>query len=323
MALDRKTKNMVVLAKVETTAGTDAIPTGVANAILTAGEVTLQPVDAQAVPRTIRTGYFGSSGSFMGSAWMRVSFGVEMAGSGTAGTAPAWGALLQGCAFAETVTAGQRVDYTPVSTGLKTLTIYAYADGLEHKLIGAMGSLTGSLLVNGVPTLQFEFWAPYLAPTAVANPALTLTAWKLPELVNDTNTADLVLGGTYSAGALSGGTSYPSGGIEFNTGNQVARTELIGAKRMTITDRAVSGSIRTVDLTAAQEIALQGKVVAGTQESIGIVHGSAAGKKVILFFPQANYRSFGYADVDGVLTASLDFDAPPASGNDDMRIVAL
>jgi hypothetical protein len=323
MALDRKTKNMVVLAKVETTAGTDAVPTGSANAVLTAGDVTLQPVDAQAVPRTIRTGYFGSSGSFMGSAWMRVAFGVEMAGSGTAGTAPAWGALLQGCAFAEAVTAGQRVDYTPVSTGLKTLTIYAYADGLEHRFIGAMGSLTGSALVNGVPVLQFEFWAPYLAPTAVANPSLTLTAWKLPELVNDTNTADLVLGGAYSAGAISGGTAYPSGGIEFNTGNQVARTELIGAKRMTITDRAVSGSIRTVDLSAAQEIALQGKVVAGTQESIGIVHGTGAGKKVILFFPQANYRSFGYADVDGVLTASLDFDAPPLSGNDDMRIVVL
>ena len=321
MALDRKTKNMVVLAKIETTAGTDASPTGSANAILTAGEVTLQPVDAQAVPRTIRTGYFGSSGSFMGSAWMRVAFGVEMAPSGVAGTAPAWGTLLQGCAFAEAVTAASRVDYTPVSSGLKTLTIYAYADGLEHKFIGAMGNLVGSALVNGVPTLQFEFWAPYLAPTAVANPALTLSAWKLPELVNDTNTADLVLGGTYSAGAISGGTQYPSGGIEFNTGNQIARIELIGAKAMTITDRAVSGSVRTLDLTTAQEIALQGKVVAGTQESIGIVHGSAAGKKVILFFPQANYRGLSYADVDGVLTTSVDFDAPPASGNDDMRIV--
>ena len=323
MALDRKMKNMVVLAKVEATAGVDATPTGAADAILTAGDVTLQPVDAQAVPRTIRTGYFGSPGSFMGSAWMRLAFGVEMAGSGTAGTAPAWGKLLQGCAFAETVTAGQRVDYTPVSSGLKTLSIYAYADGLQHKLIGAMGNLTGSTIVNGVPVLQFEFWAPYLAPTAVANPSLTLTAWKLPELVNDTNTADLVLGGTYSAGAISGGTAYPSGGIEFNTGNVLSRIELIGAKKNEITDRNVTGSIRTLDLTAAQEITLQGKVVAGTQESIGIVHGSAAGKKVILFFPQANYRSFSYADVDGVLTASLDFDAPPASGNDDMRIVAL
>lgn len=321
MALDRKTKNMVVLAKVEATSGVDAVPTGSANAVLTAGDVTLQPVDAQTVPRTIRTGYFGSPGSFMGSAWMRASFGVEMAPSGTAGTAPAWGELLLGCAFAETITAAQRVDYTPVSTGLKSVSIYAYADGLQYKFIGAMGNLTGSALVNGVPILQFEFWAPYLAPTAVANPALTLTGWKLPELVNDANTADLVLGGTYATGAISGGTTYPSGGVEFNTGNQLARTELIGAKRMAITDRAVSGSIRTIDLTAAQEITLQGRVVAGTQESIGIVHGTGAGKKVLLFFPQANYRQLSYADVDGIMTTNLEFDAPPQSGNDDLRIV--
>jgi hypothetical protein len=157
----------------------------------------------------------------------------------------------------------------------------------------------------------------------VSNPALTLTAWKMPELVNTTNTAQLTLGGAYSAGAISGGTQYVSGGIEFAMGNNLSRVDLIGASRATITDRAVSGTAYTLDLTPAQEIAIQGKVVAGTAESIGILHGSAAGKKVMLFFPTANYRGIGYESVEGVMTSTIQFDSPPASGNDDIRIVAL
>jgi hypothetical protein len=323
MALDRKMKNMLVLAKVETTAGTDAVPTGSDDAVLLAGDVSLQPVDAQVVPRNIVTGYFGSPGSLVGTAWMQLSFSVEMAGSGAAGTAPEWGTLLLGCGFAEAVTASTRVDYTPVSTGLKTLTLYGYADGLQYKFVGAQGELTGAKRVGGIPTFSFTFWAPYLAPTAVSNPALTLTAWKMPELVNTTNTAQLTLGGAYSAGAISGGTQYVSGGIEFAMGNNLSRVDLIGASRATITDRAVSGTAYTLDLTPAQEIAIQGKVVAGTAESIGILHGSAAGKKVMLFFPTANYRGIGYESVEGVMTSTIQFDSPPASGNDDIRIVAL
>ena len=323
MALDRKMKNMLVLAKVETTSGTDAVPTGSADAVLLAGDVSLQPVDAQVVPRNIVTGYFGSPGSLVGTAWMQLSFSVEMAGSGAAGTAPEWGTLLLGCGFAEAVTASTRVDYTPVSTGLKTLTLYGYADGLQYKFVGAQGELTGAKRVGGIPTFTFTFWAPYLAPTAVSNPALTLTAWKMPELVNTTNTAQLTLGGAYSAGAITGGTQYVSGGIEFSMGNNLSRVDLIGASRATITDRAVSGTAYTLDLTPAQEIAIQGKVVAGTAESIGILHGSAAGKKVMLFFPTANYRGIGYESVEGVMTSTVQFDSPPASGDDDIRIVAL
>src|SRR5690606_33426888 len=105
----------------------------------------------------------------IGSTWQSIRFSVEIAGSGAAGTAPAWGALLQACAFAETVTSGQRVDYTPVSTSLKSVSIYAYADGLEYQLIGAVGTLNGAATVGGIAVLNFEFWAPYKAPAVVSN----------------------------------------------------------------------------------------------------------------------------------------------------------
>jgi hypothetical protein len=215
------------------------------------------------------------------------------------------------------------VDYTPVSTALETLSLYAYTDGLQFKFIGASGDLTGATVINGVPVYNWTFYAPYLAPTAVANPTPTLTAWKDPILANDANTSDLVIGGTYSAGAISGGTSYVSGGIEWSLGNTVSKTELIGAKRSVITDRNITGTIKTLDLTAAQEITMLALIPAATASSIGMLHGTTAGYKVLEFFPQARLRGHAYQDVDGIITSDFQFEAPPASGNDDARIVVL
>src|SRR5690606_13420387 len=106
MAFARKFRNVVLLAKVETTKGTSASPTAASNAMLPVGEVSLTPVDAERVPRNVIRGYYGAPDALVGSTWMRLGFSVEAASSGTAGTAPAWGALLQGCGFTETVSTG-------------------------------------------------------------------------------------------------------------------------------------------------------------------------------------------------------------------------
>lgn len=323
MAFGRKFRNMVVLAKVETTKGTDSTPTGASNAMLPVGEVSITPIDAERVSRDVIRGYYGAPDSLLGSSWMRIAFSVEAASSGTAGTAPAWGALMQGCGFTETVSTASRVEYTPASTSLKGVSIYAYADGLEYKFIGSVGNLAGVANVGGIPLLNFTFDAPLLAPTAVSNPSPTLTAWQAPLLVNDANTADLVVGGTYSTGAISGGTTYVSGGIEFDLGSLISRRELIGAKEAVISDRNITGTIKTLDLTAAQEITVQGLVTANTATSLGLTHGTAAGGKVVFWFGQAKLLNVNPVNLEGIWTSDVTFEAPPSSGNDDMRIVAL
>lgn len=323
MAFARKFRNVVLTAKIETTKGTDSTPTGAANAVLPTGDVTLTPIDAQVVQRAIQTGYFGAPAMLVGSTFMQVQFAIELQSSGAAGTAPAWGPLLRACAFAEAVTASTRVDYTPVSTGIESVSMYMYADGLLHKLLGAVGNAEFSFPVGGVPTVKFTFVAAYLAPTATANATPTFTSWKDPILVNDANTSDLVLGGTYSAGAISGGTSYVTGGVDFVLGNNVAKLELIGAKDVALTDRSVSGTIKSMDLTAAQEVTLHGYVTAATAQSIGITHGTTAGYKVMAFLPQARLTGLKPASVQGVWTLDVPFVSPPSAGNDDVRIVAL
>lgn len=323
MAFARKFRNVVLTAKIETTKGTDSTPTGAANALLPTGEVSLTPIDAQIVQRAIQTGYFGAPAMLVGSTFMQVQFAIELQSSGAAGTAPAWGPLLRACAFAEAITAVTRVDYTPISTAIESVSMYMYADGLLHKLLGAVGAVEFSFPVGGVPTAKFTFIASYLAPTATANATPTFTSWKDPILVNDANTSDLVLGGTYSAGAISGGTTYVTGGIDFSIGNQIAKLELIGAKDVVIADRSVSGTIKTMDLTAAQEVTMHGYITAATPQSIGLLHGTAAGYKVLAFLPTTRLTALKPSNVQGVWTSDISFVSPPSSGNDDARIVVL
>ena len=138
----RYVKNSLVTAKVEATYGADAAPTGAANAILISDQ-TITPLDAQNIDRDLVRGAFGASEQLVGPASVKLSYSVELAGSGAAGTAPAWGQLLQACACSEGVLASPaRVEYMPASTGLKSLTQYYFDDGAFHKLLGSMGDCT-------------------------------------------------------------------------------------------------------------------------------------------------------------------------------------
>jgi hypothetical protein len=156
--MSRSVRNTVILAKVETTAGTDATPTGSADAVLVSN-LSGRVLEANNVDRALIRAFFGSSEQLVGTKFKRLSFTVELAGSGTAATAPQWGDLLLGCGFAETtgLTTPNRVEYQPISTALKTLTLYWYDSGVLHKLLGAMGNVKLSAKVGDRPTLAFDF----------------------------------------------------------------------------------------------------------------------------------------------------------------------
>lgn len=318
--MPRKTRNTVILAKIETTIGTDAVPTGAANAVM-AVEPSPPRYTYNNVDRNVLRGYYGGAEQLVGSSYVTLEFGVELAGSGTAGTAPAYGALLQACAMAETVTAGQRVEYNPVSSGLKAVTIYYHADGALHKALGCMGTAQVQMEDGGIPTLRFTFTGIYGGVTAVANPTPTLTAWKTPQVIDTDNTGLVTLGGTYATGAISGGTTYCSRGLTIDLGNQVSYQSMLGpCTGVDITDRAVTGSM-VLDLDAAAEVAAHTAINANTLVSVGLAHGSSAGNKVLVFGPSVQRINPQHQDNDGRLHNAFDLRFLPTAGNDELRIV--
>lgn len=315
--MPRYIRNTAILAKIETTEGTDAVPTGASNALLVS-DMTITPLNAQNVDRALVRPYFGASEQLVGTASVEVQFTVELAGSGTAATAPAWGALLRACGFAETVSTF--VAYAPdTPANQKSLTIYWYDDGVLHKLLGAKGNVTLGMGVGERPTMQFTFTGKDGGVSAVANPATTLTAWKAPLVITDTNSGDVKLGGTYAAGAVTGGISYTSRGLSINLGNQVQFTPLLGAEPVDITGREVTGSLQ-LDLSAAQEVTFFGSVKANTLQAISLEHGSVAGAIVGVHMAAAQLINPSKQDVNGRRLIGFDLRSVPSAGNDDLII---
>lgn len=315
----RYSRNTAILAKIETTEGTDAVPTGGSNAILVS-DCTIEPLVSNNVSRDLIRSYFGGSEQLVGTAYVMVEFTVELQGSGTAATAPAWGALLRAAGFAETglVTYAQYAPDTPANQ--KSATIYYYDDGALHKLLGAKADVPEiGLSVSGRPTMKFRFLGKDGGITAAANPSTTLTAWKTPAVITDTNTGDITLGGTYSAGAISSGTAYTSNGMTLALGNAVQFTPLLGLENIDITGREVTGSV-AFDLTAAQEVTFQATVKANTTQSMSMIHGSSAGFIVGLHMAAVQLLNPKKTDVNGRRLISYDLRSVPSAGNDDLTI---
>lgn len=318
--MPRNTRNTAILAKIETVIGTDSVPTGAANALLISDasfDITYNNVDRNNIK-----GYFGSDEQLAGTRFVDMSFAVELSGSGAAGTAPAYGPLLRACSMAETITAGQRVEYNPISTNQQSVTIYYHDDGVLHKALGCMGNVQFSMGEGERPMLRFTFTGIDGGTSAVANPALTLTAWRAPLVITDANTGDIKLGSTYSAGAISGGTTYPSRGLSLDLGNQVAKVALLGGQAADITNRASSGSMQ-LELTAAQEVTFYTDVNANTLSSLSFEHGTAAGARVIFHMPSVQRVNPRHADYEGRIHHTFDLRLLPTSGNDEMRLVVL
>lgn len=317
--MPRYIRNTAILAKVEITYGTDSVPTGGANALLVSN-VSINPLNAQNVDRDNLRPHFGGSEQLVGTTYLEVGFDVELQGSGAAGTAPAWGALLLACAFAETVTASQRVEYMPKTVSPDSASIYYYDDGVVHKLLGARGDVTIKAGAGERPVLSFRFLGLDGGISAGAAPALTLTAWKTPSVVTDQNTGDITLGGTYAAGAITGGTAYPSRGLEIQAGNAVAHTPLIGGESIDITGRAVTGTL-ALDMTAAQEVSLMADIKANVLRTISMQHGATAGHRVLMFAPAVQFINPKKEEFNGRRLIGIDARMVPVAGNDELRIV--
>ena len=83
-------KQMLLLAMVQTAAGTAATPTAAANAILCRALMP-EPITADQVARDLIRPYKGNSGKLTAGEHRKLSCEVEIAGSGTPGVAPAYG----------------------------------------------------------------------------------------------------------------------------------------------------------------------------------------------------------------------------------------
>ena len=306
MALSRK---RLLLAEIESTYGTDPVPLGT-DAVLVSN-LAIQPLQLELKDRELILGYLGNTEMVVGQRLVGVSFDVEIAGSGAAGTAPKWSALIQACGFSETIVSVTSVTYAPISSAFKGVTLYFFADGVRHKVTGCRGTWSMNLEVGEIPKISFEFTGIFNAPTDETQPSPTFSNQADPVVVNSANTATLQVHG-YAA-CLSA--------FSLDLANETPFRQLAGCtQQVMITDRKPEGEV-TIE---APTIAAKNYFSAASTQTAGQfswVHGTTAGNIVTFTAPTATLGSPEYEDSDGIIMLKLPFmPQPTAAGNDEFTL---
>jgi len=269
------------------------------------------PLQSDIVQRELIRPYLGNYEQLLAQTRVQVTFEVELAGSGAAGTAPAYGPVLKACGLSETVLATTSVTYAPVSTSFSSVTIYFYQDGIRHIVTGARGTFTLNGQVGAIPTIAFTMTGIYNAPTDTALATPTYANQATPLIFKNGNTT------SFSAFSYSGALQS----IDLNLGNEIVYRELIGGtKEVLITDRKPAGtmSIEAVLLATKNYFTVS---TGSTTGSISFQHGTTAGNIATLTMAQSDLADASYADLNGIAMLNLPYVATPtAAGNDELSL---
>ena len=263
------------------------------------------------VSRDLIRPYLGNSPQLLANSRVSITFQVELAGSGTAGTAPRYGALLQAAGLSETIVASTSVTYAPVSSSFSSATIYFNNDGIRHILTGCRGTFTLNGEVGQIPTLDFTMVGVYNAPTDTAQPSVTYSNQASPLIFKQGNTSAFQF---FSyAGCLQS--------VSFDMANETIYRELVGCtKEVLITNRAPSGTV-VIEAPALATKDFFNIAQTETTGNLTFQHGTTAGNRVTFTAAQCDITNPSYADQDGVQMLSIPYVATPTTaGNDELSL---
>jgi hypothetical protein len=305
------TRKRLILLESEGTYGTDPTPTG-ADAILVR-DLNIVPLQSETVNRDLVRPYLGASEQLLANTRVECTFSVELAGSGTAGTAPGYSKALLACGLSETVVALTSVTYAPVSASFGSCTIYYNIDGVLHKVTGARGTFTINGTVGQIPTIDFTFTGIYNTPTDTALPSVTYANQATPVIFKQGNTTDFQL--LSYAGCLQS--------VSFDIGNSLVYRELVGCtKEVLLTDRAASGSVTIEAVTMATKNYFTAALTDNSLGNLLFQHGQTAGNIVDFASTRIDIGDVSYADQDGIHMLTIPYTAVPSTaGNDEFTLV--
>lgn len=301
----------IILAKLEVTYGTDPVPTAAANAVLVqalswshAG-LRMEKRPAIRVSNAPIQDVYGGS-------LRTVTFQCDLKGSGAAGTAPEFDALLQSCGMASTVVASTSVTYAPISTPASQVscTIYYYEDGSLCKITGVRGAYEIDLKAGAVGKIKFTMTGHWAAVTDVALPTPTYITTVPPALLNVPATL-----GAYSP-VLE--TLNIKSGVKVEMPPSMGATD--GYGQIFISARAITGTMDPQADTVAN-FADIADMTAGTTIALTTgVMGSAAGNKIDISCPAIFFTDVKPGNRNGIRTHSINFNALENGGTQDNDI---
>ncbi|WP_336958752.1 phage tail tube protein [Sphingobium aquiterrae] len=304
----------VVLAKKEATYGTDSAP-GAANAVLTRN-YSGKPVDVDRLDRNLDQRIYGALASVPSNERRPISYEVEMAGSGDAGTAPAWMELLEACGLAAaTLTADTDAvqQFALPSATPSSLTQHDYVGDQRRKGVGYVGSFTVDFTAGAYPFFSFSWLG--LVPAATpfdksAPPVTDLSRWIEPVEVNDVNTEFLLDGFVPRVRSWRG-----------DAGVTTAVRSLIGSRYVRRGNHAFTSTavIEAPDIATKDYIQ---RLRVGSVVEWEMTHGLVAGNIIELATPKVQITDITESEEDDILMWTIAMTHTVEGGSPDLIITA-
>ena len=297
-----------ILAKLHTVYTTDPVPTG-ANAMLLT-DVEFRPMEGQDVPRNLERPWLGGQEQWPAGLTAQLTGSIELVGSGTAGTAPAWGPLARACGLAEVITVGTSVAYNPISRLHEAVAVYFYIDETRHILLGARGTAELQVNAQGFPALRVTLTGLWVEPSQSAPPVVDFDDFKDPQLATDANTPVFTVNGV----------DLVMRSTTLNLGCDVQSRLLVGREEIRIVNRAeeISCVVEAVPLNEFNPFAL---AKARTKVPFVLTHGTGAGFITTVEADKCQVgRLTGYQQNQGLAEWPLTLRPQPTAGNDQFTI---
>ena len=273
-------RNQVVLAKVESTKGTDASPTG-SDAILC--DVVNPTVDGQSLENTVVRNSISAAPQKFVNKTVKATIVVRAKGSGTAGTPPEFSPLLQCSGLKETATATTKVEYKPVNSASdqKTATLYIYKDGLLIKAVGGMANMSFSGRYGEYGSFTFEYEGIFAGAVDASNPTPTDDATEPVEMKSE----------GFSFGSWEDAVAREFG---FETGNTIISRGNInsdtGLMPFLITERNPQWN-SNIEAVLEATNTFWGDYQDRDTVALSLTHGATTGNIVEFAAPKANFNA--------------------------------
>lgn len=372
-----RSRNSLLLFKLESTPGTDANPSAATDAVLVEGtpRVTYSPNVTQT---NEATGSLDDLGPIVGGLQATIEFDVWLKGSGVAATPPEFGPLLKACGFAEVITAAAvpvaaeacaaggttstavlgtsasgtaqayrgmpvlftgavagtsfiadytagktatladtlagaivatsnyqipaNVLYKPASTSIPAGTCYVYVDGKLRKFVGNRGNVSLNLQAGGPGKLSFRLQGLFAGESDAAVPAYSVQTTRPPIFRGEAGAT-----GVAKINRLAAACSA----LSVDVGNQLVFPEnpngAEGFDPAEIVRRQSTGNIDPLEVLVATADVMA-TFRAGTRQIIHARYGTAAGNRVGLTLPAAQYTNVAPGDRNGLATTGLPFE---------------
>lgn len=307
----------VILLKKETTYGTDAAPTTAANAALTRNFQAPNPIQVDQLERNLDLPTKGRRKTAPTNRRTTFSYELELAGSGSAGTAAAWMEHLEACGMAApTLTASTRAEQKFAAEGaaLSAVTAHHWLSEQRVRALGARGTFGMNFTAGQYPFLTFNMTGmlpPSPAVDAVAPSGTpSFTRWKDPVEVNTANTDFLLDGHALDLQAFT---------AEANA--EIAAVNLVGANYVQRGNHALTGRIRGRAPTIAAKNHFT-MLDTGAEVPVQLIHGTVAGNIVQVDATYLQILEISRSEERDELFLDISFGLNIRSGTDDLLLTA-